>query len=205
MNLCLKWQTYYWSTVILYKFCLHCSYFDNEKRFSFCHRGNNMSFLNYFNYWAKLFRIKKNVSWYIKNIANALNFSKNNIIVFLLFYHNSIKIILCYKAEIKHLCTLGQFSQASGAKHGPQSDTNSLCRALHTRAASPLCPGQCGHWKCLESWGFHAPPALHHSLCKATNTSHPHSCRSCIWLRAATCVNKDCPEEQQNATQVWLK
>lgn len=141
----------------------------------------------------------------LKTLPMHLISQKNNIIVFLLFYHNSIKIILCYKAEIKHLCTLGQFSQASGAKHGPQSDTNSLCRALHTRAASPLCPGQCGHWKALESWGFHAPPALHHSLCKATNTSHPHPCRSCIWLRAATCVNKDCPEEQQNATQVWLK
>lgn len=109
MNSCLKWQTYYWSTVILYKYHLHCSYFDNEKRYLAAtifilpwRTGNNKSFLNYFNYWAKCFRIKKNVSWYVENITSALHFSKINIIVFLLFHHNSIKIILCYKAEIKH-------------------------------------------------------------------------------------------------------
>lgn len=110
MNLCLKWQTYYWSSVILYKCCLHCSYFDNEKRYLAAkililpwRTGNNKSFLNYFNHWVKCFRIKKNVSLYVKNIANAHHFSKINIIVFLLFHRNSIKIILCNKAEIKQL------------------------------------------------------------------------------------------------------
>lgn len=83
-----------------------------QQQFSFCHRGQETISL-----FLIISTIEKNASesrkmwdWYVKNIANTLHFSKISIIVFLLFHNNSIKIILCYKAEIKHLCTSGQFS-----------------------------------------------------------------------------------------------